>query len=242
VVTDPPRCDATGCPIFKQALAPGQKLYDEKWDADWHPAKLLSAALVGIDRRRDFEEEIDPIWGVIPIYPAAAFTDPARFETAGWRGCFHSHLGCLRHARVKAHDSILITVDDWTLCSSLLRSTPAIIEKIILMNWDLLDFGHGRAGDTPRADSNTSSVTFICPHFYAVGRIISRLIEHFERNERTIPPDDQDVPMLPGGALNTFRKYNPDIKIHLAVPKLRRQQLSRSDLTARYFDRFRVLC
>jgi glycosyl transferase family 25 len=202
-----------------------------------------------IDRRRDFEEEIRPIWGAIPIYPAAKFTDPAGFETAGWRGCFHSHLGCLRYAHAKALDSILIMEDDLTLCSSLPRLTPAIIEKIRLMDWDLLYFGHERTGDIPRANGNTSSVTFIeasgellCAHFYAVrGRIISRLIEHFERNERTIPPDDRYGPMLPDGALNTFRRYNPDIKTYLAVPKLGWQRPSRSDLTARYFDRFRVL-
>jgi hypothetical protein len=201
------------------------------------------------DRRRDFEEETGPIWGAILIYPAAKFSDPAGFETAGWRGCFHSHLGCLRYAHAKGLDSILIMEDDLTLCSSLPRLTPAIIEKLKLMDWDLLYFGHERTGDIPRANGNTSSVTFIeangellCAHFYAVrGRIISRLIEHFERNERTIPPDDRYGPMLPDGALNTFRRYNPDIKTYLAVPKLGWQRPSRSDLTARYFDRFRVL-
>jgi glycosyl transferase, family 25 len=202
-----------------------------------------------IDRRRDFEEEIGPIWGAIPIYPAAKFADPAGFETAGWRGCFQSHLGCFQYAQAKALDSILIMEDDLTLCPSIPQLTPEIIEKIGLIDWDLLYFGHEPTSDIPRADRNTSSVTFIetngelmCTHFYGVrGRIISRLVTHFERNECTIPPDDRYGPMLPDAALNTFRRYNPDIRTYLAVPKLGWQRPSRSDVTARYFDRFRVI-
>jgi len=201
------------------------------------------------DRRQSFEEETRPIWGAIPIFPALKLTDPAGFKTAGWRGCFLSHLGCLRYARAKALDSILIMEDDLTLSGSLPRMTPAIIERIKLIDWDFLYFGHEQTGDIPRANKNTSGVTFIeahtdvlCTHFYAVrGRIIDRLIEHFEKNERAIPPTDKYRPMPPDGAFNTFRWHNTNVRTYLAVPKLGWQRPSRSDLTPRCFERFRLV-
>jgi glycosyl transferase, family 25 len=214
------------------------------------PAHFGAAFVINLnertDRRLAFEKETRPIWGATPIYPAAKFTDPAGFNTAGWRGCFHSHLGCLQYAHVKALDSILIMEDDLTLCSSLPRLTPSIIEQIRLIDWDFLYFGHEKAGDIPRANENTASISFIqtnadllCAHFYAVrGRIIPRLIEHFERNARTIPPDKKYGPMLPDGAYNTFRRYNPEVRTYLAAPKLGWQRPSRSDLSPRYFDQF----
>src|ERR1700733_14773758 len=107
---------------------------------DYFGAAFVINLTERIDRRRDFEEEIGPIWGAVPIYPAAKFTDPAGFETAGLRGCFHSHLGCLRYAHAKALDSILIMEDDLTLCSSIGQLTPAIIETIKSMDWDLVYF------------------------------------------------------------------------------------------------------
>ena len=157
-----------------------------------------------VDRRRDFEEEIGPIWGAIPIYPAAKFSDCAGFKTAGWRGCFKSHLGCLRYARDKVLDSILIMEDDLTLCSSIQRITPTVIQQIKELDWDLIYFGHEQTGNIARATAETSMINFIAAdseplgaHFYAVrSRVISRLVDHFERNQRAIPPDDKYGPML----------------------------------------------
>lgn len=201
------------------------------------------------DRRKSAEREFNKVgWTDYEFFPACRFDDPAGFESPAWRGCFYSHLECLRLADKRGLESILIFEDDIALSSSILRLTPTIIEAVGNLDWDFLYFGHEKSGEIARASAKTDSVMFErrneieTAHFYAVNkRVIPRLIAHFERNATTIPGDHEFRPMLPDGAYNTFRRYNKDVITYVANPKLGWQRPSRSDISPRRLDDINAL-
>ena len=197
------------------------------------------------DRRIFVEREFQKVgWKEYKFFPALRFDDAAGFQLPSWRGCFTSHLECLRLAQKQQLENILILEDDLTLSSSIQRLTPEIIAAVRKLDWDFLYFGHEATGNIRRATQRTNSVAFEpctseirTAHFYAVnGRIIPALIAHFERNASTIPGDQHFGPMLPDGAYNTFRRYNRNVTTYIANPKLGWQRPSRSDITPHRFD------
>ena len=203
------------------------------------------------DRRRAVEQEFRKLnWTAYEFFPACRFDDAAGFKFPSWRGCFMSHLECLRLARQRNLENVLIFEDDIALSSSILRLTPAIIEAVRNFDWDFFYFGHELTGDIERANRATNGVAFQLfdgdniqtTHFYAVNkRIFSRLIAHFERNASTVPGDRNFGPMLPDGAYNTFRSYNKDVITYIANPKLGWQRSSRSDISPRALDDLKAL-
>jgi glycosyl transferase family 25 len=202
------------------------------------------------DRRYDVEREFAKLsWKEFEFFPAFHFTEAAGFKFPGWRGCFQSHLEIYKLARVRHLPNVLIFEDDIALSATIIQLTPKIVNAINALNWDLLYLGHEFTGNVQRANSSTSEVAFEpyedeirTTHFYAVrNRIIPRLIEHFERCASTIPHDGMYGPMPADGALNTFRRYNRDVKTYIAKPKLGWQRPSRSDLAPKAFDQVKAL-
>jgi GR25 family glycosyltransferase involved in LPS biosynthesis len=202
------------------------------------------------DRRRLVEREFQQAgWRDYKIFQALRFADAAGFKSSSWRGCFASHLECLRLAQERKLKNILIFEDDIALSSSIARLTPALIQTILALDWDFLYFGHELTGDIPRATRKTASIRFeryngdiqAC-HFYAVhSRIIPRLITHFERNQRAVPGETKFGPMSSDGAYNTFRRYNEDVTTYVANPKLGWQRPSRSNISPRAVDSINAL-
>jgi glycosyl transferase, family 25 len=199
------------------------------------------------DRLRAAQAEFDRVgWYNVVVYPAVRFRDAAGFLSPAWRGCFHSHLSCLRIANDAGLKNVLVLEDDIALSPALPNLTPGLLEAIKSLNWDFLYFGHHKTGDIPHAGADTRSVSFVpltadclCTHFYAVNsRIIPRLIAHMERCARGTPGDQEFGPMPLDGAFNVFRRHNKDVKTYLANPKLGWQRPSRSDIAPRGLDQF----
>jgi len=202
------------------------------------------------DRRAAVEKEFEKLgWTEFQFFPAIKFDDAGGFKSTGWRGCFSSHLECLREARRHNFKNVLIFEDDITLSSSVPRLTPGIIATLRNLDWDILYFGHENTGQIPRATRNTVSfalercdIEFPTAHFYAVNQgIMPRLIAHFERLEKGTPGDNDFGPMPPDGALNTFRRHNKDVMTYIVNPKLGWQRPSRSDLSPSRLDGITVL-
>jgi glycosyl transferase family 25 len=203
-----------------------------------------------VDRRRAVEREFSRLgWTQFEFFPACHFTEAAGFKYPSWRGCFYSHLEIFKIAKTRDLANVLIFEDDITLCSTIIQLTPQILSMINSADWDLLYLGHEATENVSRANSSTTHVTFEpyrdeirTTHFYAAqSRIFLRLIDHFERCARTIPHDGTYGPMPPDGALNVFRRCNPDVKTCIANPKLGWQRPSRSDLAPRSFDQIKAL-
>jgi glycosyl transferase, family 25 len=194
-------------------------------------------------------------WSVSPaginIFPAIRCSEPEGFPSAPVRGCFQSHLECLRQARDDRRGSVLILEDDVVLSTSLPRLTPTIATQLANQKWDFAYLGHHRTDHTAVARHDTREDEFkfevwtadlLNAEFYAVNeRILPRLIEHLERISRGRPGDQNAGPMPVDGAYNIFRRNNPDVRCLIAVPRLGRQLASRSDITPHPVDKLPML-
>ena len=189
--------------------------------------------------------------GDLQVFPAYRFSDRAGFSSAGARGCFLSHLQCLRLARAEKRRSVLILEDDVAFSSALPRLTPALVAQLDSLDWDIVFFGHFGTGDIPDARPNTAPDDLkLVPwtgeiqgmHFYAVnGRIFRQLIEDIERHIHGVEGDQEYGPMPVDGAFNIFRRNNPRVRTLIVQPKLGWQASSRSDITPRIFDKIPFL-
>lgn len=204
------------------------------------------------DRLKSAQRQLARVdWDIGPtgvqIFPALRYAEPAGFPSAPIRGCFHSHLECLRNANADGRHSVLILEDDIALSTSLLRLTPSIRACLSSQKWDFVYFGHYKTGNIPTAhrDTNTSELGFdvwtddvLTAHFYGIsGRVLPRLIAHLEKLSCGRMGDDEAGPMPVDGAYNIFRRNNPDINCLVVHPRLGWQIPSRSDLTPHPMDK-----
>lgn len=204
-----------------------------------------------VDRLRSAEKQLKRVnWHLgaegVRLFPAKRFADAAGFPNAATRGCFHSHLECLRRAAAEKLSSVLILEDDIGLANSLPRLTSIIESKLFAEEWDFAYFGHYLTGSIPTANQKTTEgdVRFelwteeiIGTHFYAVsGRILQKLIAHLDRIEDGPPGDSEAGPMSLDGAYNVFRRKNPEVRCLIVSPKLGWQMASRSDIAPHWLD------
>jgi glycosyl transferase family 25 len=209
-----------------------------------------------VDRLKSAKKQLARIgWNVgqagVHIFPALRYADPAGFPSAPVRGCFHSHLECLRRANSEGRHSVLILEDDIALSTSLPRLTASIERCLAGQKWDFVYFGHYQTGDIPLAnrDTRASELTFdvwrdeiLTAHFYAVnGRILPRLIAHLDRLSCGRMGDQAAGPMPVDGAYNVFRRINAAVQCLIARPKLGWQMPSRSDITPHALDKLALL-
>jgi glycosyl transferase, family 25 len=187
----------------------------------------------------------------VHIFPALRYAEPAGFPSAPIRGCFHSHLECLRSANAEGRQSVLILEDDIALSTSLPRLASSIKLQLAIQKWDFVYFGHYETGKIPLAHRNTnaSELRFdewtndiLTAHFYGVnGRIMPRLIAHLSKLSQGRMGDQVAGPMPVDGAYNVFRRNNRDIRCLIAHPRLGWQMPSRSDITPHALDRLAFL-
>jgi GR25 family glycosyltransferase involved in LPS biosynthesis len=189
--------------------------------------------------------------GGVRLFPALRFDNQAGFPNAGIRGCYESHLECLRRALAGGCKSVLVLEDDIALSPSLPRLTPAIVSQLYARDWDFVYFGHYGTGEVPlalrdtdeynlRLDDHTGGV--LSTHFYGVNaRIMPRLIKHLEDLANGPAGDQEAGPMPIDGAYNIFRRNNSGIRCVIASPMLGWQTSSRSDITPHAMDRLTFL-
>src|SRR5664279_1735163 len=100
-----------------------------------------------VDRLKMAKRQLARVgWEIGPsgvnIFPALRYAQSEGFPSAPIRGCFHSHLECLRAADADARHSVLILEDDIALSTSLPRLTPSIKRTLTTENWDFVYFGY----------------------------------------------------------------------------------------------------
>ena len=186
-----------------------------------------------------------------PRFPGNAIQRAGGIPEHAPRGCFHSHLECLRLAHADGARSVLILEDDIALSTSLPRLTTSINSWLTRQEWDFVYFGHEHTGNVPVAHRGTSEAELRfkewrrdlqAAHFYGVsGRVLSRLIDHLVKISNGRKGDQEAGPMPVDGAYNIFRRNNTDIRTLIAQPRLGWQLPSRSDLTPHPLDRIAFL-
>jgi GR25 family glycosyltransferase involved in LPS biosynthesis len=205
------------------------------------------------DRLRAAEKELSRIgWpigsGGVSLFSATRFSDAAGFSSPSVRGAFHSHSECLKAGLRQSRDVVLLE-DDVTFASCFREILPALASELESLSWDFCYLGHEHTGNVERASSRTKHVSLIPYageiiglHFCMVNhRILPRLVNHLDRVAIGSPGDNDYGPMPVDGALNTFRRTNADVCTLIADPKLGWQRPSRSDITPKLFDRFKLL-
>jgi glycosyl transferase, family 25 len=187
-------------------------------------------------------------WAIAPggvqLYAAKRVAARAGFPSPEIRGCFQSHLECIRTAHTQGKKNILMIEDDFALTSVIGKMTSSIISQLDTLRWDFCYFGHEYTGQIPLANPQTQDVKLVpfydeirTTHCYAInGRVFSRLLEHLERVASGTEGDQQFGPMPIDGAFNIFRRVNPDVSALIANPKISWQLSSRSDITPRFID------
>lgn len=219
-----------------------------------HLAEYFSTAyLINLPERKDrLKQAVTELsrigWSIgsggVQVYPARRFDDRGRFPNIGARGCFQSHLACLREAKERCAPYLLLLEDDIAFSSALFRLQESLHSQLQQNRWDFCYLGHEHTGNIARADFRTSSIRLMpysgeirTSHMILIsGRIFPRLIVHLERVAEGAEGDQEFGPMPVDGAYNIFRRHNKDVHTLIAIPKLGWQRPSRSDITPRVFD------
>lgn len=179
------------------------------------------------DRRREMERELGAIGLTsdprVQFFPAVRPDNAGDFTSVGARGVYLSQLEILRQAAAVS-ESVLILEDDCAF-------NPAAQYYSTDGPWDIFYGGYEAA--TPGDLVNSDIIGAHMMGFSAVGvRSVATYLDALEY-EGIHPPID--------AAYIWFRRANPDVLTHFAIPPLAIQRSSRSDIAPRSFDRLPVL-
>lgn len=194
-----------------------------------------------IDRLRHARSELKQAgwWDRTEVFAACRPEDRGPFLSRGVRGCFQSHLECLKASQ----GNPLVLEDDIVLARSL-PLLESLLASHLQSPWDIVYFGHERTGEIPCATPRARRIGLEeapkrvqTTYFYGVHeRIVPRLIAFLEALLSRPGGHPEGGPMAIDGALNTFRAQNRDVRTLMAVPKLGFQRPSRSDITPSRWD------
>jgi glycosyl transferase family 25 len=203
------------------------------------------------DRLRSIAKQMAAIgWRLdasgVMLFAGLRYREAQGFPSAPIRGCFQSHLQCLRQAKAAECQSVLIMEDDIALSSAIPRLTSKIVQELQSRPWDFVYFGHHATGPIPKARHDTTEAQLrfhewtedvVAAEFYAVSAsILPRLIAHLENIARGPKGDRITGPMPVDGAYNIFRRSNADVRCLVSDPRLGWQISSRSDITPHPLD------
>jgi hypothetical protein len=205
------------------------------------------------DRRRELQAELravglragdDRLVWVRAVRPAQA----GEFASIGARGCFLSHLECLKSACEHGHQRVLILEDD----ACFPRSQNADLRELLLhlkkVPWSLWYGGH-RLFDT-LVPNDRFGVTEIqagvrvdTAHCIAFQGEAIRAVRAFLELILTRPAGHPEAgPMHVDGAYNTWRHLNPTATTLISLPPSCLQRSSRSDIaTTRWVDQVMLI-
>jgi GR25 family glycosyltransferase involved in LPS biosynthesis len=177
----------------------------------------------------------------ITWYPAIDPRSSGGFRNAGYRGCFLSHLAVLNMAGNAGYETALILEDDCAFDPGFNASVAAALANT---TWGICYLGHKeqlQSGPAPLVEWPPESRVLLT-HCYAVRRaVLPSLCAFLEVLILRPSGSPEGGPMSPDGALSRFRSSHPEIQTVLASPSVAGQRSSRSDLSARWWDRVPIV-
>jgi glycosyl transferase, family 25 len=161
--------------------------------------------------------------------------DPGGFASTGVRGCFESHLACLRLARDEQVKVAVMVEDDAVVTRRIGRLLPAIDEELAEHDWTMVYLGYLGS----QSPVSHEPLRRISPHIAAAenwevhgahflafkGTVLDVVIKNLE--ERLLPGGHR-IPV--DGAFNEFRRDEGEETL-VCVPNLARQGPSPSGIT-----------
>jgi len=196
-------------------------------------------------RQQTFEEFNLVGWSIdnskIKFFDAIRPDESLNFSSIGARGCFESHLSLIKDflstTGVNGGGNLLIFEDDISFNVDM-SSIPLVVEEVLEENdFDIFYFGYKSDSIIPKRNgleiqSPSPDVHIGTTHFYALHqRCLSDFIVHLEGILSGTHPELLGH-MHYDGAINWFRKLNPDLKTLVCNPSLGSQRTSRSLITS----------
>src|SRR5262245_9802854 len=152
----------------------------------------------------------------VQLFAASKFPERGTFPNVGARGCFHSHLTCLRQSYLDGSQRVLMIEDDISFNDVLPRLSAFLRRELERLDWDFFYLGHEGTGQIPNARASISARDFVfqpwsrdilTTHCYAVsGRVLERLVRHLDQITSGPEGDQEKGPMPIDGAFNIFRR------------------------------------
>lgn len=203
------------------------------------------------DRKHELERELhnvdlqtdDPrlVW-VRAVRPLEA----GEFPSIGARGCFLSHLTCLRSAFERRYERVLILEDDACFPRSRVNGLKSVVGELKGLNWAiwygggivLSDLSGGRIDKTEIIPIN-HTVGVQMAHCIALqGAAIGSVLAFLELILTRPDGHPEGGPMHVDGAYSTWRALNPSAVTLVTVPPVCVQRSSRSDIAiTSWYDR-----
>ena len=191
---------------------------------------------IGVDFRSDKV--------VVPYAPKPANANG--FPSKGVYGNFLSHLGILKAAHDDGLSNILLLEDD-AIFSTRFNRCQGQMAKVLQHNpWDIFFIGHSFRNALPKSPSGIVrfSGSSLWSHCYAVNRsLMPRIIDYLEQTIDREAGHPDGGKMYIDGALNEFRRLNPDAISLASSPCLSVQRGSPSNIgtMAHWYDANRIL-
>lgn len=179
----------------------------------------------------------------VSVFAAIKSDTHEGWPTAGTKGCFYSHLGVIETAMAEQAAAILILEDDCDFESDCAVPLSLLLSKLSKSAWDIAYLGHQiePPSDAYKNDWFETTQPIMLAHSYLVsGRCLPRLRDylHVLLSRPSGHPDGG--PMHYDGALNMFKKQNPDVVVKLANPSFTFQRRSKSDISTGKYDQMPV--
>lgn len=199
------------------------------------------------DRRREMLAQLKnvdhEVGGHIQWFPAVEPAEPAGFRTIGARGCFLSHLGCIRQAIRQGAGSLLILEDDANFRRDYMALQGAVCSALETEDWGMFYGGGSVMGNGGTAQMVAPGVAVLvdgaaiqCAHCVAVHGDRLRELEVCLSGMLERPAGDaRGGPMDVDGAYAWFQEQ-AGVRVLLAEPQLAYQRPSASDITPGRLD------
>jgi glycosyl transferase family 25 len=175
----------------------------------------------------------------VELYEATRPTDPEGFDSLGARGCYTSHLDILRDARDRGVESVLVMEDDCEILARNGKRLEQLSSELKNRRWGFAYLGHivpkvpGSQAGWQEYEGPVQTT-----HLYAVHRsAVAGVVDYLEACLTRPGGDPIGGPMPVDGALTMYRAAHPGVVTLLAQPVIAGQRSSRSDITAKWWDR-----
>lgn len=178
------------------------------------------------------------------IRPDAA----AGFPSIGAHGAYLSHMAVIEAMLARGDERLLVLEDDVMPAPGAGQRLPALADALAARRWDIV-YGHpgtqplhAPAPDAAGLIALPPELGLIQLHFLGLSARAAQVFLPLLREFRARPPGSPEGgPMHVDGALNWARRLNPDLVALAIAPAIAQQRPSRSDVTARWFDRVPLL-
>jgi hypothetical protein len=178
----------------------------------------------------------------IRVFAAAQFAEPAGFPSIGVRGCYMSHLTLIEHC-AQSGKSAMIFEDDVHFNLDGLERSPSLAEQVANQHWDIIYFGNVLTLVPGSVALELFTGELPCLHWYGISPSFAARLAPYLRDSlkrETGHPEGGRIHV--DGAINDFRRKNPDVVALRCNPSLAGQFASRTDLgMEKWFDNVPVV-